>query len=60
MSVLNAYHWNKRFVFEVNKGKDIRSLVKTFISYDLTFILSTLLLFVMVNQFGVSEIVAPI
>lgn len=60
VSVLNAYYWNKRFVFKTNKGKDIRSLIKTFVSYGLTFILSTLLLFVMVNQFGVSEIVAPI
>lgn len=60
VSVLNAYYWNKRFVFKVDKEKDMKALIRTFVSYGSTFILSTLLLFIMVNQLGISEILVPI
>ena len=60
VSVLNAYYWNNKFVFKKSTEGHKKSLLKTFISYGSTFILGTILLFVMVNYVGISEFVAPI
>ena len=60
VSVLNAYYWNNRVVFKKGKLRDIKSLAKTFTSYGFTFVLSTFLLFVMVNYLHVSQLIAPI
>jgi len=62
ISVLNAYFWNSKFVFKQNNLKTgrFRRLAKVYVSYGLTFVLSMVLLYVMVDIFGVSELLAPI
>lgn len=60
---LNAYYWNSKFVFKEEakeSGNKKESLVKTYISYGFSFILSTLLLYLQVNILGISQAVAPI
>lgn len=60
VSVLNAYYWNSRYVFENSTEKSGKRLLKTFISYGCTFLLSTLLLFIMVDCLHISQLIAPI
>ena len=60
VSVLNAYYWNNRYVFEKNNEGNLRPMIKTFVSYGTTFVLSTMLLVVMVDYLNISNIIAPI
>lgn len=63
VSVLNAFYWGNRVVFkqESNTRREILTrLLKSYISYGGTFLLSTLLLWLEVNCWGVSEWLAPI
>ena len=60
VSVLNSYYWNNKYVFKKTQNGHLKPLIKTFLSYGSTFLLSTFLLFVMVQYFGISEIFAPI
>lgn len=60
ISVLNSYYWNSKFVFKKSDEGNLKPLIKTFMSYGTTFILSTILLFVMVDYLNISEIIAPI
>ncbi len=63
LSILNAFIWNDLFVFTGNP-KDIKSvlkrLVKTYISYGGTSILSNVLLWVEVSLLSLSKVYAPI
>ena len=59
VSVLNAYYWNNKFVFNKTEKGNTKLLIKTFTSYGGTFLLGTALLFVMVNYVGISEKIAP-
>lgn len=65
ISVLNAYYWNNKYVFKskekVDGKKDkLKQLVKVYMSYGVTFLLSTVLLYVMVDLMNISEYIAPI
>lgn len=64
ISVLNAYYWNNKYVFkskeELGKRDKIKKLVKVYMSYGVTFVLSTVLLYVMVDLMHISEYLAPI
>ena len=60
VSVLNAYYWNRKYVFKKSENKISKSLIKTYVSYGSTFLLGTGLMFVMVHCFRISETVAPI
>lgn len=65
ISVLNAYYWNNKYVFKskekANGTKDkVKQLVKVYMSYGVTFLLSTVLLYVMVDLMHISEYIAPI
>ena len=60
VSVLNAYYWNNKYVFKQKGGKKARTLVRIYISYGVTFLMSTGLLFVMVEMLGISEFIAPL
>lgn len=60
ISVLNAYYWNSKYVFKKAGEYNINLVIKTFISYGATFILSTVLLFIMINWLDVSKIIAPV
>ncbi|MGL5258203.1 MAG: GtrA family protein [Proteocatella sp.] len=59
ISILNAYYFNKKFVFKTG-SKGINSLLKTYVSYGITFAISTVLLYSMVNFIGISSYIAPI
>lgn len=60
ISVLNAYYWNSKFVFKKNYEANLKPLVKTFMAYGTTFLLSTILLVVMVDYLKISNIIAPV
>lgn len=60
ISVFNAYYWNNKYVFKKAQDGHLKPFVKTFLAYSTTFLLSTGLLFVLVQCAGVSEIIAPI
>lgn len=60
VSVLNAYYWNNKYVFNKSEESNLKPLIKTFASYGLTFILSTVLLIIMVDYLNISQMIAPI
>ncbi|MCL2424810.1 MAG: GtrA family protein [Oscillospiraceae bacterium] len=60
ISVLNAYYWNNKYVFKTEKGNTIRKLAKVYASYGFTFLLSTGLLFLIVDVIGISYMIAPL
>ena len=60
VSVLNAYYWNNRYVFKKSNEGNLRPMIKTFVSYGTTFVLSTILLVAMVDYLNISNIIAPI
>ena len=63
ISIFNAFVWNDLFVFTGNP-KDFKSIAKrlgkTYVSYGGTSLLSTVLLWVEVNLFGISKGIAPV
>jgi len=59
VSVLNAYYWNRKYVFKNNNNKMLQ-LAKTYASYGFTFLLSTGLLFLVVDVMNISQFIAPI
>jgi putative flippase GtrA len=60
VSVLNAYYWNNRFVFRKSTAGHLRPLLKTYLSYGATFLVSSGLLYVMIDLLGISKMIAPI
>ena len=59
ISIFNAYYFNGKFVFKSSKS-GINAILKTYLSYGVTLIISTLSLYVMVNHMGISAYLAPI
>lgn len=60
VSVLNAFYWNNKYVFQKTESGNRKPLIKTFVSYGATFLLSTALLYLLVDILKVSEVLAPI
>ncbi|MFA0816580.1 MAG: GtrA family protein [Anaerofustis sp.] len=60
ISVLNAYYWNNKYVFKKSSKGNIKPLLKTYICYGSTFLLGTLLLYVMVHYLSISAWIAPL
>lgn len=63
VSVLNAFFWSNRYVFmsENNTMRDLlKRLGKSYITYGITFILSTLLLILEIELWGMSSLIAPL
>jgi len=70
VSTFSAYYLNSRFVFQENRSFDIQQeknrynvklrILKTYLSYGFSLVLSTILLYLWVRGFYVSESVAPI
>ena len=62
VSIANAFYWNDKYVFAGGK-KDLKSklirLGKTYISYGGTSLLGMFLLWLEVDVFGMSKIIAP-
>lgn len=55
ISVLNAYFWNSRFVFDKKPEKEIKAVLKVYVSYGLTFILGFVFMYVFVDVAGQSK-----
>ena len=63
VSVLNAFYFGNRVVFKQknNSRKDLlRRLLKSYITYGSTFLLTVILLKLEVQVYGISEYIAPI
>ena len=63
VSVLNAFYWNNRFVFQksaATRKKLWLRLGKSYVSYGASFLLSTLLMWLEVQVLGLSEWLSPI
>ena len=60
ISVINAVYWNSRYVFRNNNGKKTGVIIKAYISYGFTFLLSSVLLIIMVDIVKISSTVAPL
>ena len=60
VSVINAYIWNRKYVFVAIVNQEKKTFLKVFLSYGSTFFLGMALLFVMVQYFDISESLAQI
>ena len=60
VSVANAFFWNNRYVFKESEEPWFRKLIKTYISYGFTFLLSTLLLYIEVDVLSLSPVMSPV
>ncbi len=60
VSVANAFFWSNRYVFKESGEPWFRKLIKTYISYGLTFFLSTLLLYLEVDVLSLSPVISPV
>ena len=64
ISVLWSFYWNSKMVFTLEEGKERsvwKALIKTFIAYSFTgLFLNSILLFLWVRVFSISEFIAPL
>lgn len=60
ISVINAFYWNSKYVFPKGVKNRKKSFIKCFVAYGFTFLLGTLLLYLMVDIIGISDKIAPI
>ncbi len=60
VSVLNSYILNNIFVFKSSGNNHILGLIKMYLMYGSTTILSTVMLYYLVEMCGISEYLAPI
>ncbi len=60
VSVLNAYYWSNKYVFQKSVKGHAKPLIKTYLSYGITFLIGTGLLFTLVTFLQVPEIIAPL
>ena len=56
---LNGYIWNRVWVFK-NSKKNLSSIVKFYLSYLSTWLLSAILLYIWMEVFNISDKIAPI
>ena len=60
-STLNAYLLNSKYVFAQREKKlDYKQLAKSFVSYGSTFLINTMLLYVLVNYLKIPAVIAPV
>jgi len=60
ISVLNAYYWNNKYVFQKSSRSHFVALMRTYIAYGFTFLLGTALLYIMVRHLSISKYIAPL
>ncbi len=60
ISVMNSFYWNNKYVFLNSQEKIIKVIFKTYVSYALSFFLNIIALYILVSQFNISKIIAPI
>ena len=59
ISVFNAFYWNNKYVFQSGSSW-WKTLFRTYISYGASLIVSTLMMYVLVEFIHVSPVIAPI
>jgi len=59
-SVLNAYVLNNKFVFKTDNVNTKNKLIKIYSSYGTTFLLSQILLYLGIEELGISQKIMPI
>jgi putative flippase GtrA len=59
ISVFNAFYWNNKYVFK-SSTTWFRALFRTYISYGVSFLVGTAILFALVEWCGISDIIAPL
>lgn len=60
VSVLNAFYWNNKYVFKSKNQSSKSKLIKTFVAYGITFVLSTVLNYLFVDVLNISKFLSPI
>lgn len=63
VSVANGFYWSNKYVFKSQENSCasvLKRLLRTYLSYGVTFLLSTALLVIQVDILGVSEWLAPV
>lgn len=63
ISVANAFFWNNKYVFKCGgqaSGALLKRLLKSYLSYGATFVISTVLLYFEVSLWGWSIVLSPI
>lgn len=59
VSVFNAFYWNNKYVFQSGSSW-WKTLFRTYVSYGVSLLVSTLLLYALVEYFQVSPVIAPV
>lgn len=59
VSVLNAYWLNRVFVFKSSMGI-LKTLIKTYAAYLITYVTGIITLYILVDILGISEYIAPL
>jgi putative flippase GtrA len=60
VSVYNAFFWSHKYVFGEGSSTKAKTLLKTYVSYGGTFLLSTILMYILVTMLGISDKIAPL
>ena len=59
ISVFNAFYWNSRYVFK-STNSWIKALLRTYISYGVSFVIGAIGLYCLVEFAGISDVIAPV
>ena len=59
ISVFNAFYWNNKYVFRSGSNWWI-TLFRTYISYGASLVVSTLMMYVLIEFLRVSPVIAPV
>ena len=60
VSVLNSYYWNNKYVFKKTSSGNLWPLLKSYICYGSTWLLSYALTFIFVNLMHIPVVFVPI
>ncbi|NFO13789.1 GtrA family protein [Clostridium botulinum] len=61
VSVINAFYWSNKYVFtDKTETNPKKAFIKVFMTYGGSFLLSTLLIFIMVDYLKISQWIAPL
>ena len=63
VSVANSFFWNNRYVFRSQKcgiGELVRKILRTYVAYGGSFVISSILLYVEVDVFHLSAVISPL
>ena len=59
ISVFNAFYWNSKYVFDTSSSW-LRVLFRTYVSYGFSFVIGAVVLYVLVEWGGISDVIAPL